>query len=109
MSMQLRGKKKGGGAAMPSSTKNTKTDASEDTSLTESAMLGPDSPTNAGRGDLDKQEEALFVPAKAKVGKKMINETRVAVRRRSPTIREMAKEGQNRELQREAWRLWKKN
>ena len=33
---------------MTSSTKITKTDASEDTSPTESAMLGPDSPTNFG-------------------------------------------------------------
>ena len=45
-------------------------------------MLGPDSPTNASGGDLDKQGGALVIPANEKVGKKMINETGVAVRRR---------------------------
>ena len=50
MLAQKMGKQRGG-AAMPSSTKITKTDVSKDTSPTESAMLGPDSPTNAGGGD----------------------------------------------------------
>ena len=78
--MQLRGKKRGG-AAMPSVAKNTKTHVSENASPTESAMLGPDSPTNAGERDLDKQGGTLVIPAKAAVGEKMINETGVAVRR----------------------------
>ena len=47
-------------------------------------MLEPDSPTNASGGDPDKQEGALVVPEKAKVGKKMINVTGVAVRRGGP-------------------------
>ena len=54
MSTQSRGKKRRG-AAMPS-------DVSEDTSPTESAMLEPDSPTNASEGDLDKQGWALVIP-----------------------------------------------
>ena len=54
MSMQLRVKKKGG-AAMPSLKKITKTGASEDTSPKDSAMLEPDSPTNANGEDPDKQ------------------------------------------------------
>ena len=43
-----------------------------DTSPTESAMLEPDSPTNAGGGDPDKQGGALVISAKAKVRKKMM-------------------------------------
>ena len=80
MSTQLRGKKRGG-AAMPFSAKITKGDASKDASPTESAMLGPDSPTNAGGGNLDKQGGALVIPAKTVVREKMINTTGVAVRR----------------------------
>ena len=82
MYTQLRGKKRGGAAidkSLLSSTKTTKTDASEDTSPKESAMLEPDSPTNAGGGDPDKQGGTLVIPAKAKVGKKMIDETGVAM------------------------------
>ena len=72
------------GAAMLSAAKITKTDVSEDTSPKQSAMLRPNSPTNAGGGDLDKQGGALVIPSKEKVGKKMINETGVTVRRRTP-------------------------
>ena len=73
MSKQSRGKKRGG-AAMPS-------DVSEDTSPTESAMLELDSPKNASGGNPDKEGGALVIPAIAKVGEKMINETGVALKR----------------------------
>ena len=52
MSMQLKEKKRGG-PAMLSTAKITKGDASEDALLTDSAILGPDNPTNAGGGDRD--------------------------------------------------------
>ena len=65
---------------MPSAAKITQTDGSEDTSPTESTMLGPDSSTDAGGGDLDKQGGALVIPEKSVVGENMINETGVAVR-----------------------------
>ena len=90
---------------MPSSTKITKTDGSEDVSPTESAMLELDSPTNAGVGDPDKQGGMLVIPAKAKVGKKMINETGVAVRREAPYNLGKGEERADRKLQREEWQL----
>ena len=77
--MQLKGKKRRG-AAMSSEAKITKGDASEDALLTESALLGPDNPTNAGGGGQDEQGEALVIPEKAEVGEKMINEPGVAVK-----------------------------
>ena len=61
MSKQPRGKKRGG-AAMPGNT-----------SPTESAMLEPDSPKNAGKWKPDKEGGALFIPAKATVGENTIN------------------------------------
>ena len=42
-------------------------------------MLEPDSPTNAGGGDPDKQEGVLVIPEKAKGVKQKIDETRVAM------------------------------
>ncbi len=54
MSKQLKGKKRKG-AAMSSEGRITKGDASEDALLTESALLGPDNPTNAGGGGKDEQ------------------------------------------------------
>ena len=78
MSVQLKGKKRRG-AAMSSTEKITKGDASENPSSTESALLGPDNPTNAGGGGQDEQGEALVIPEKAEVGEKMINEPGVAV------------------------------
>ncbi len=61
MSKQLKGKKRMG-AAISSEANITKGDASEDALLTESALLGPNNPTNAGRGDQDEQGEALVIP-----------------------------------------------
>ena len=86
MSMQLKGKKRRG-AAMSSEAKITKGDASEDALLTESAILGPDNPTNAGGGRQDEQEEALVIPEKTEVGEKMINETKVTVSNKFSLIR----------------------
>ena len=54
-------------------------DVSDDTFPTESAILEPDSPKNAGGGNPDKEGGALVIPAKAKVGKKKIDETGVSV------------------------------
>ena len=45
----------------------------EDTSPTESAMLEPDSPKNAGEGKPDKEGGALVIPEKATVGENTIN------------------------------------
>ena len=59
---------------MSSKAKITKGDASEDALPTESAVLGPDNPTNAGEGQ-DEQEEALVIPEKTEVVEKIINET----------------------------------
>ena len=67
--------------------KITKSDASEDALLTESALLGPDNPANAGLGYQDKQGEALVIPAKTEVGGKMINETRGTVTKGLPSLR----------------------
>ena len=53
---------------------------SEDALPTESVLLGPDSPTNAGGRGQDKQGEVLVIPEKAEVGKKIINKTGVAVK-----------------------------
>ena len=47
--------------------KITKTDVSEDTSPTKSAMLELDSPKNAGGGNQDKQGGVLVIPANKKV------------------------------------------
>ena len=55
---------------MSSSAKITKGDASEDALLTESALLGPDNPTNASGGDQDEQGEALVISAKNRGGRK---------------------------------------
>jgi hypothetical protein len=63
MSKQLKGKKRRG-AAMSSEAKITKGDASEDALPTESALLGPDNPTNAGGGDRYEQGEVLVIPEK---------------------------------------------
>ena len=108
MSTQLRGKKRGC-AAMPSAAKITIGDSSEDASPTESAMLGPDSPTNAGGGDLDKQGGALVIPVKSAVVEMMINEIGVAIRRRALNNPGGGKKGHHRELQKEGCRLKKKN
>ena len=64
---------------MPSEVKITKGDVSEDVSPTESALLGPDNPTNASGGDLDKQRVALVLPEKVEEGEKMINEVGMSV------------------------------
>ena len=71
----------------------TKGDLSENALPTESALLGPDNPTNAdGRGQ-DKQGEALVIPEIAEVGEKMINKPGVAVKRGfSATRQKMAYE-----------------
>ena len=61
MSTQLRVKKRG--VQLCPSTDITKTDVSEGTSPTECATLEPDSPTNSGGGDPDKQGGALIIPA----------------------------------------------
>ena len=103
MSTQLSGKKRGC-AAMPSAAEITKGDVSDDASSTESSVLGPDSPTNASGGDPDKQRGALVIPAKAKVGKKKIDETGVAVGG-APNNLAKGKGGQKRELQGEEWWL----
>ena len=79
MSMQFE-EKKSTGPEMLSKAKITIGDSSEDALPTESALLGLDSPTNSsGRGQ-DKQGEALVIPEKAEVGKKMINKPGVAVK-----------------------------
>ncbi len=79
MSMQSE-EKKCRGPAMSSQAKITKGDSSEDALPTESAILGPDNPTNSGGRGQDKQGEALVIPEKAEVGKKMINKPGVAVK-----------------------------
>ncbi len=78
MSKHLKGKKRKG-AAMSSEGRITKGDASEDALLTESALLGPDNPTNAGLGNQDKQGEALVIPEKTEVVEKIIYKTRGTV------------------------------
>ena len=60
---------------------------SENALLTESALLGPNNPTNAGGGDQDKQGEVLVIPAKREVGEKMINEIGITVRSGLPSAR----------------------
>ncbi len=72
--------KKSRGPEMLSKAKITKGDLSKDALPTESAQLGPDNPTNAGGRGQDKQGEALVIPEKAEVGKKMINKPGVAVK-----------------------------
>ena len=57
----------------------------EDTSPTESAMLEPDSPKNAGRENPDKQGGAMVIPAKATVEEKLIDLIRLAINRRALT------------------------
>ena len=74
--------KKRRGPAMSSTAKITKGDASEDALPTESALLGPDNPTNAGGGGQDEQGEALVILEKTEVGEKMINETKVTLNKR---------------------------
>ena len=60
MSTQLKGKKRRG-ATMSSKAKNTKGDASEDALPTESALLGPENPTNSGGGaEMNKKRRWLF-------------------------------------------------
>ena len=49
---------------MMSTAKITKGDASDDALPTESALLGPNNPTNAGGSGQDKQGEALVIPEK---------------------------------------------
>ena len=66
---------------MLSKAKITKGDLSEDALPTESALLGPDNPTNAGGRGQDKQGEALVIPEKAEVGEKMINKPGLVVKR----------------------------
>ena len=53
---------------------------------TESAVLGPDNPTNVGEGGQDKQEEALVISEKTEVEEKMINETRRTVIKGLPAV-----------------------
>ena len=90
--MQSKEKKKSG-PAMSSIAKITKGDASEDALPTESVLLGPDNPTNAGGGGQDEQGEALVIPEKAEVGEKMINKPGVAMKRGfSATRQKMAYE-----------------
>ena len=81
--MQSEEKKKGG-PAMLSQAKITKGDLSEDALSTESALLGPDNPINAGGRGQDKQGEALVIQEKAEVGEKIINKPGVAVKRGLP-------------------------
>ncbi len=64
--------------------KITKSDWSEDALSTESSLLGPDNPINAGGRSQDKQGEALVNKEKAEVGEKIINKPGVAVKRRLP-------------------------
>ena len=45
------------GPAMSSKAKITKGDASEDALPTDSTLLGPDNPTNAGGGDRDERQQ----------------------------------------------------
>ena len=53
---------------MLSEAKTTKGDASEDALPTESALLGPDNPTNSGEEGNDEQKrEALVIPEKKKL------------------------------------------
>ena len=87
MSKQLKGKKRRG-VTMSSKAKIIKGDASEDALPSESALLGPDNPANAGGGYRDEQGEALVIPEKTEVGEKMINETGVAVKRAFSAARE---------------------
>ena len=68
MSTQSKEKKKRG-ASMSSKAKITKGDASEDALPTETALLGPDIPTNAGGGGRDEQGEALVIPEKNRGGR----------------------------------------
>ncbi len=118
MSMQSK-EKKIRGPALSSTAKITKGDASEDALPTESALLGPDNPTNAGGGGQDEQGEALVIPEKTEVGEKMINETGVAVKTAFSAARQKmanesigGKKGHQQELPQEElklWRLRKKN
>ena len=73
---------------MLSEARITKGDASEDELPTESALLGPDNPTNSSKGGNDEQKgEALVIPEKVEVGEKMMNEPEVAVKKRFILIR----------------------
>jgi hypothetical protein len=45
----------------------TKVDSSEDALSTESALLGPDNPINAGGSSQDKQRDALDIQEKAEL------------------------------------------
>ncbi len=87
MSMQSEEKKRRGPAMLSKAT-ITKGDLSEDELPTESALLGPDNPTNAGERGQDKQGEALVIPEKEEVGQKMINKPGVAVKRGFSTTRQ---------------------
>ncbi len=53
----------------------------EDTSSTESAMLESDSPTISGGEKPDKEEGALFIPAKATVGENPITDIRASIQK----------------------------
>ena len=68
MSMQSKEKNRRG-PAMSSKAKITKGDASEDALPTESALLGPDNPTNDGGGGQDEQGEALVILEKKRIGR----------------------------------------
>jgi hypothetical protein len=61
--------KKRRGPAMLSTAKITKGDASEDALPTDSALLGPYNPTNAGGGGQDEQREALVIQEKNRGGR----------------------------------------
>jgi hypothetical protein len=87
MSLQSKEDKRSG-PAMSSTAKITKGDASEDALPTESVLLGPDNPTNAGGGGQDEQGEALVISEKAEVGEKMMNEPGVAVKRGIPATKQ---------------------
>ena len=92
MSLQSKEDKRRG-AAMSSTAKITTGDASEDPLPTESALLGPNNPTNASGGGQDEQWEALVIPEKAEVGEKIMYEPGVAVKRGfSATRQKMANE-----------------
>ena len=73
---------------MSSKAKITNGYASEDALTTESALLGPDNPTNSGKEGNDEQKgETLVIPEKEEVGEKMMNEPEVAVKKRFSLIR----------------------
>ena len=110
MSTQLRGKKREGAAIdknLPSSTKITMTDASEDTSPIEIAMPEPDGPTNAVLGTQINKEGHWSFQQKQRYGRRRLMRPEWQWEERQ-TIWQKAKDGQKRGLQREdGWILHK--